>query len=501
MVSAQSDPEIIRVLHVDDESDQRELVKIFLEKFYLGLQVESVSSGEEGLRLLEEQPFECVVSDHQMPVMDGIELARRIRMTSGIPFIIYTGRGSEEVASAAFVVGVDDYVRKESDPSHYEVLAKRVRAAVEKQKAEEAIKDSEEKYKNLINNSNDIISTVDETGIRTFLSPSVKRVLGYEPEEMVGRSTFDFMFPEDIESTRKAHESVVREGRSFWEYENRYIGKDGRIVTLAWNMVTLRDEKGDIIGSQGVGRDVTERNEMEEEMRRHAEHLEELVEEKTEELLDAERMVTAGKIATMVGHDLRGPLQTINSALYIMKNTPEKSDEAQEMARQAVQRATNMLEELRSKTRDTALSLVPTDLAALIRTTVEEAQIPDSVSIALEADDGLVNVSLDPLQMRRVLDNLIGNAIDAMSDGGVLRVAVDRRIEEVVVEVSDTGVGIPEEKIPDLFKPFQSTKLGGLGLGLAYCKRAVEAHGGTITVDSKRGEGTTFTIKIPLKLK
>lgn len=227
MVSAQSDPEIIRVLHVDDESDQRELVKIFLEKFYLGLQVESVSSGEEGLRLLEEQPFECVVSDHQMPVMDGIELARRIRMTSGIPFIIYTGRGSEEVASAAFVVGVDDYVRKESDPSHYEVLAKRVRAAVEKQKAEEAIKDSEEKYKNLINNSNDIISTVDETGIRTFLSPSVKRVLGYEPEEMVGRSTFDFMFPEDIESTRKAHESVVREGRSFWEYENRYIGKDG----------------------------------------------------------------------------------------------------------------------------------------------------------------------------------------------------------------------------------------------------------------------------------
>jgi signal transduction histidine kinase len=194
-------------------------------------------------------------------------------------------------------------------------------------------------------------------------------------------------------------------------------------------------------------------------------------------------------------------LQIINNALYLLKNAPEKSDEAQEMAHKAIRRATEMLEELRSKTRDAPLNFVPTDVAALVKTTVEETRIPDSVNVALKAGEGLADASLDPLQMRRVLDNLIENAVDAMPDGGVLRVVVEKREDDVVVMVSDTGVGISEDEMSDLFKPFHSSKPGGLGLGLAYCRRAVEAHGGTIAVDSKIGEGTTFTIKIPLKLK
>ncbi|MBC8265103.1 MAG: PAS domain S-box protein, partial [Anaerolineales bacterium] len=137
----------------------------------------------------------------------------------------------------------------------------------ERKRAEQALRESEEKFKNLVNSSNDIISTADESGNWTFLSPSVKRTLGYEPAEMIGRSAFDFMFPEDIASTREAHESVVREGRHFWEYENRWVSKDGRIVTLAWNVVAFLDEQGNIIGTQGVGRDITERKRAEEALR------------------------------------------------------------------------------------------------------------------------------------------------------------------------------------------------------------------------------------------
>ena len=123
-------PSKIRVLHVDDEVNHLDYTKTFIERADESLQVESVASPEDALERLERETYDCVVSDFQMPNMDGIELARRIRETSDIPFIIYTGRGSEEVAEAAFTVGVDDYIRKEMNPSHYQVLARRIRSAV-----------------------------------------------------------------------------------------------------------------------------------------------------------------------------------------------------------------------------------------------------------------------------------------------------------------------------------------------------------------------------------
>jgi len=97
-----------------------------------------------------------------------------------------------------------------------------------------------------------------------------------------------------------------------------------------------------------------------------------------------------------------------------------------------------------------------------------------------------------------VLDNLVGNAVEAMPEGGTLTVTAEKEEDVIVISVSDTGVGIPDEELVNLFKPFQTTKKGGLGLGLAYCKRAIEDHGGKITVESKVGEGTTFTVGLPL---
>jgi len=125
---------IIRVLHVDDEPDQLKFTKLFLEKADADLQVESASSAEEAQHLLKKRSFDCVVSDYVMSGMDGIEFAREVRRENKVPFILYTGLGSEEVADAAFAAGVDDYVKKEYNPSQYEVLAKRVRVAVEKRR-------------------------------------------------------------------------------------------------------------------------------------------------------------------------------------------------------------------------------------------------------------------------------------------------------------------------------------------------------------------------------
>jgi CheY-like chemotaxis protein len=126
----------IKVLLVDDEPTTMELTKLNLEEADKSFKITLAPTPKEALTLLEEKPFDCVVSDYQMPEMNGIQLCTKIRKKSNIPFIIYTGRGSEEVASEAFTSGVDDYVRKEETLAHYKVLEKRIRQAVEKRRIE-----------------------------------------------------------------------------------------------------------------------------------------------------------------------------------------------------------------------------------------------------------------------------------------------------------------------------------------------------------------------------
>jgi len=136
-----SNIEVIRVLHVDDDPNQFEFIKFFLNQVDPVLQVNCVSTPDEVMDELETGNYDCLVTDFQMPLMNGIDLARIIREKHGIPIILYTGQGSEEVAEAAFTVGIDDYLRKEMDPSHYQVLAKRIRHVVEKKQAESPVPD------------------------------------------------------------------------------------------------------------------------------------------------------------------------------------------------------------------------------------------------------------------------------------------------------------------------------------------------------------------------
>jgi PleD family two-component response regulator len=127
----------IHVLHIDDQMDQLRFTKMFLESSDDGLKVEDTTSVEEAMNMLKRHRYDCVVADYHMPDVDGIELARRIRESHKVPLIMYTAWGSDEVAEDAFAVGVDDYIRKELEPSHYQILARRIRMMVEKHRVEE----------------------------------------------------------------------------------------------------------------------------------------------------------------------------------------------------------------------------------------------------------------------------------------------------------------------------------------------------------------------------
>ena len=221
------------------------------------------------------------------------------------------------------------------------------------------------------------------------------------------------------------------------------------------------------------------------------------VDERTNALLSAEQMATAGRVSAMVAHDLRGPLQTISNASRIVRQKPEKVGEMLSHIDSAVERSICMLEELRLNTREEPLKLATTDLSLLVSDTIKELSSVEGVDFEVKMGGGLASVQIDPLKIRRVLDNLLRNAIEAMPTGGKITVTAERINGEVVVEVSDSGKGIPAEMDGRLFKPFSTTKTRGLGLGLTYCKKAVEDHGGSILVRNSDGGGAVFTIRLP----
>jgi PAS domain S-box-containing protein len=664
----------IRVLHVDDESNQLEFAKTFIEFSDPAILMEPVTTPKEALDRLRDENYDCIVSDYQMHGMDGIELAGKIREASDVPIIIYTGRGSEEVAEAAFTVGANDYLRKEMNPSHYQVLARRIRVAAEKYRGERALQKQLQEMQIILDSVPAIIFYKDKENRLVKVNQALIDSSGLSREMLEGRDLAD-VYPDLAEDYWKDDLEVIDTGQAKLGIIEP-LETPGGMRWLTTDKIPYRDEQREVAGVIGFSIDITERKQLEDEnilhltrldvlhdhvaemasamkldgvvektfeaigktleadvgsfhivegemvkpiysedirlsglkpisvegpgivaravrevasqlvpdtrsdpdfitgpeekeiellselavpviidgrveaviniqsvergafdsndqrlveiladhvasaisrIRRmdelekaiedrelaerelleHTETLSEAVEKKTREVLELELISAAGKVSAMVGHDLRGPLQTIKNALYIMERNPEEGAELRKAMGEAVDYAAGMLEELRLNVGDTPLQLREVNLEALIRKAVEEAPIPDSVSAEVQVDDGLDSVSMDPLKIRRVLDNLVMNAVQAMPDGGTLGVSAVCEGDVVSIRVKDTGTGIPEELMSDLFKAFVTTKPLGMGLGLAYCKRAVEAHDGTISVDSKVGEGTTFTVRLP----
>ena len=159
-----------------------------------------------------------------------------------------------------------------------------------------------------------------------------------------------------------------------------------------------------------------------------------------------------------------------------------------------------MLQEIRDHTSESLLILVPTEIGQFTRKTIDGMLPPENIEIVLDLKKDYT-IPIDPNKMKRVLENLISNAIEAMPAGGKVTVGIQRFGETTQIQVIDNGVGVREEDKRNLFKAFNTTKSNGMGLGLVYCKQAVEAHHGTISFESKIGRGTTVTIHLPHSMK
>jgi len=207
----------------------------------------------------------------------------------------------------------------------------------------------------------------------------------------------------------------------------------------------------------------------------------------------------ANKLTAMVRHDLRAPLQTIRNATFLLREHPDKLPEMTNAIDKSVEYAEKILEDLRTMTGPSELQRSLVNLNDLVEATLAQIRIPDNIRVEVKQSDEFIAASIDATRIRRALDNLVKNAVEAMPNGGNLTLHVEKHPDHVTLSVTDTGSGIPPEERPLIFKPFHTTKKMGTGLGLTSAKQAVEAHGGTITYTTKTGKGTTFTITIPTK--
>ncbi len=203
------------------------------------------------------------------------------------------------------------------------------------------------------------------------------------------------------------------------------------------------------------------------------------------------------RVTRMLRHDLRSPLQSINNAAQMMEVDPSTSAEMLTIIRDNVKYILEVLDDLRTMTTVRALVKEPLEVDALIRRLMDRRILPDEIDVELRLQQG-VKLQADDTKLTRVIDNLINNAVEAMPHGG--RLTLETRVEdgEYVVVIADDGEGISEDDLALVFRPFFSTKKAGMGLGLTYCREVVEAHGGSIEVESERGVGTVVTVRLPL---
>jgi signal transduction histidine kinase len=247
--------------------------------------------------------------------------------------------------------------------------------------------------------------------------------------------------------------------------------------------------------------DISERKKMEYDLKRYAKDLEGLVEERTRKLREAERFAVIGELATMVGHDLRNPLASMEYAFYYLRTNcvcdlGKDGLRMLKILEEDIGRSNKIINDLLDYSAKIRLDLEMTDIKSILKETYPFLKIPESIRIVDLAKDE-PKIRVDFMKIQRVFVNVLKNAIEAMPDGGILTIESKKADGNVEVTVSDTGTGMSGETLRKLWGPLFTTKAKGMGFGLPISKRFIEAHGGNVSVQSELGKGTTFTMTIP----
>ena len=365
---------------------------------------------------------------------------------------------------------------------------------------------TEAKYRGIFQNAAEGIFQTSAEGRFISCNPAGAAILGYDTPEELMEGVTDIEHQLYVDPQRRTElRNLMSGGNEVKNFEVELYRKDGSKQWVLMSIKPCVNEAHEINYMDGIMLDIAERKRAEEALKAAQ-----------EELVRKEKLSILGQLAGSVGHELRNPLGVMSNAVYYLKTIlPDADSNVREylnIIRQEIDNSLQIITDLLdfSRTKPARMILVPID--AWVDQSFGRCTLPENITVKTDIQDGLPLVNMDLFQMTQVLQNLITNAVQAMPDGGRLEIVagLDRRwdtraaasgrhAQEVVkIRVKDTGTGISPEHMAKLFQPLFTTKAKGIGLGLVVCKNLVEANGGAISVESRDGRGTTFTIVIPI---
>ena len=377
-----------------------------------------------------------------------------------------------------------------------------IKDTTQSKKTELALRQSEKQYKILANSITDPFFALDSCLKFIYWNMAIEEFTGINAENTIGKHFFEVF--EKNKATRKTVRIYLK------------VMKTRKSQTFIDKLPKCNGNKTFEIqvyptgnGISVFAKDITERKKLQGSLEQYTKRLEELVKIRTEKLKSAERLAAIGETAGMIGHDIRNPLQSIIGELYLAKDELNNLSESEVkknlmLSILCIEEQTIYINKIVTDLQDYAKPLTPasqeTDLEETIQTVISSLDIPDNVKISYSVEKPFPTLRTDPTFIKRILTNLTLNGIQAMQEkGGELTINAFPREKTVIIAVSDTGVGIPEEAKEKIFKPLFTTKSKGQGFGLAVVKKLVEALNGHVSFETKFGKGTTFIIEIPLR--
>ena len=507
-----------KIVLIDDEEDIREVLSIALQD--AGYHIKTAADGLSGIQLIKSFAPQIVITDIRMPGISGLEVLETIKQTSPkTEVIVATAFGEMDLAIRALQLDASDFITKPIGDETLNLALQRARdrftarkqlqdytSLLEKEKAEtsqELIK-TITFHRNLIDSSMDGILGCNQNCMVVIYNHSIEKMLGYTKAEAHQKMSLSQFFTAAAETRFQndlAGERYGGPGRLLL-YETSLLEKSGHEVPVQASSARLYDE-GQQSGLVCFFRDLREIRKLEQEMSDQA------------RILHQDKMMSMGRLAASVVHEINNPLSGILNYLRLMSRilsqnsmTADRREKFQrylDLVQNETDRCSRIVSSLLSFSRVSAPAFGSVQIDELLERCILLSQHKlelSNIRLASNIPGNLPPVEGDFNQLQQCVINLIFNAIDAMPDGGTLNLAgqYDRDRNIVMVTVQDSGRGIADDDLPHIFEPFYTTKSEGfgVGLGLSTVFGIIERHRGNITVESRLGEGTVFSLELPV---
>lgn len=527
------------VLIADDQVPTTVMLERVFE--YEGYRVKSVYDGLTAIQAAKELVPDLILLDVNMPGINGFEVLSRLRedeQTANIPTILITAMGELSEVIQGLNLGADDYLRK---PFHPQELLARAQSKMKSRKLEESLHRRTQELKALLRVSEELSQHLETNDLLEFilylsldlLNGDVAAIYHLKDKDQI--DTFSVKSKDGASDAIQFDERLLldflasRDEPLLWPEESALFPQyqTGMVTPLQYGgkthglIMVMRDvpyyDRSDLRLFSGIGKQATlaiQNAELYKLQQNYALHLEEMVDARTAELESAQQMLirseklaSVGRLAASIAHEINNPLLPIRINLEHMREDLQQDGaiEVEDIKRtqesvERISRIVNRLLEFTGKRQQDKSTLQLLDINAMLENVMTlNAKFFQQENIALVAqfqEVPMIHGNKD--QLEQVFMNLILNAKAAMDRGGQLEVRTHTQNGEILIELEDTGHGIPEDMIERIFEPFVSTKEEGTGLGLFISFGIIQNHNGTLEVSSQVGKGTIFTIHLPI---